>query len=88
MAQTFEHDPAKTRRRPGFATTGEGAGSGGLPAPANDVEAPTVRAQAALTRLCVLCGEPLRGGQHMIRVHGSTIHARCSTTYRNHRARH
>lgn len=33
-------------------------------------------------RLCVLCGGSLRAGQHLIRVHGSTIHARCSTTKR------
>jgi hypothetical protein len=38
------------------------------------------RAGVARTRLCVLCGHPLRAGQHMIRVHGSTIHARCSST--------
>jgi hypothetical protein len=36
-------------------------------------------ASAGRVRLCVLCGGPLRAGQHMIRVHGSTIHARCST---------
>jgi hypothetical protein len=29
-------------------------------------------------RLCILCDRPLRAGQHMLRVHGSTIHARCS----------
>ena len=31
-------------------------------------------------RLCILCDRPLRAGQHMLRVHGSTIHARCSET--------
>jgi hypothetical protein len=35
-------------------------------------------AGAARTRVCVLCGHPLRTGQHMLRVHGSTIHARCT----------
>jgi hypothetical protein len=29
-------------------------------------------------RVCILCGGPLRGGQPMLRVHGTTIHARCS----------
>jgi len=41
-----------------------------------------MRAGVARTRLCVLCGHPLRAGQHMLRVHGSTIHARCSNTGR------
>jgi hypothetical protein len=36
----------------------------------------------ARTRLCILCGRPLRSGQHMLRVHGSTIHARCSSSGR------
>jgi hypothetical protein len=39
-------------------------------------------ASAGKARLCILCGGPLRAGQHMIRLHGSTIHARCSTTKR------
>lgn len=47
-----------------------------LVADANELQ----RAGVARTRLCVLCGHPLRAGQHMIRVHGSTIHARCSST--------
>jgi hypothetical protein len=33
-------------------------------------------------RVCVLCGSPLRSGQHMLRIHGSTIHAQCSDTSR------
>jgi hypothetical protein len=41
-----------------------------------------MRAGIARPRLCVLCGRPLRAGQHMLRVHGSTIHARCSNTGR------
>jgi hypothetical protein len=28
-------------------------------------------------RMCVLCGHPLRTGQHLTRVQGSTVHARC-----------
>jgi hypothetical protein len=32
------------------------------------------------TRICVLCGHPLRAGQRMLRIQGTTIHARCSTT--------
>jgi hypothetical protein len=39
--------------------------------------------QASFTptrRLCVLCGHPLRAGQPILRVHGSTIHARCSNS--------
>ena len=31
-------------------------------------------------RLCILCGGQLRSGQRMLRVHGTTIHARCSST--------
>lgn len=42
-------------------------------------------ASAGRVRLRVLCGGPLRAGQHLIRVHGSTIHARCSTTKRGSR---
>jgi hypothetical protein len=34
------------------------------------------------TRVCVLCGHPLRAGQPMVRIQGSTIHARCSSTGR------
>jgi hypothetical protein len=37
-----------------------------------------VLASAARTRVCILCGHPLRIGQRMLRVHGSTIHARCT----------
>lgn len=29
-------------------------------------------------RSCVLCGMPLRSGQHVLRMHGSTVHARCT----------
>jgi hypothetical protein len=38
------------------------------------------QATAARTRLCVLCGGPLRAGQRILRVHGSTIHARCTSS--------
>jgi hypothetical protein len=64
------------------------------PTPPADLEAPLraqprengslVDADALLLRrvprprLCVLCGGPLRTGQHMLRVHGTTVHARCS----------
>jgi hypothetical protein len=51
-----------------------------LPAPPIGRAEPLMPAFAARTRLCVLCGRPLRAGQHMIRVHGSTIHAQCSST--------
>jgi hypothetical protein len=34
-------------------------------------------------RVCVLCGHPLRAGQPMVRIQGSTIHARCSSTGRS-----
>jgi hypothetical protein len=33
-------------------------------------------------RICVLCGHPLRTGQHLTRVQGSTIHARCRSSSR------
>jgi hypothetical protein len=51
------------------------------PAPA-PIAGELLSASAGRVRLCVLCGGPLRAGQHMIRVHGSTIHARCSSTKR------
>jgi hypothetical protein len=35
------------------------------------------RPRAGRMRLCVLCGEPLRAGQRLTRVQGSTIHMRC-----------
>jgi hypothetical protein len=35
------------------------------------------------TRVCVLCGQPLRAGQPMLRIQGSTIHARCSSASRS-----
>jgi hypothetical protein len=38
--------------------------------------------RVARPRVCVLCGDALRAGQHMLRVHGSTIHARCTNTGR------
>jgi len=37
------------------------------------------RAAAQPLRLCILCGGQLRSGQRMLRVHGTTIHARCSS---------
>lgn len=42
-------------------------------------DADILQTRRAATRLCVLCGRPLRAGQSMLRVHGSTIHARCSS---------
>jgi hypothetical protein len=47
-------------------------------APLIDDAAALRHTAVARPRLCVLCGRPLRAGQHMLRVHGSTIHARCS----------
>jgi len=41
-----------------------------------------VSTRVARPRLCVLCGGELRAGQHMLRVHGSTIHARCTNAGR------
>src|SRR5204862_2698982 len=84
---TFEHDPATTRRWPGFAAAGE-SDARAIPAP--EGLAPHQHAAAprvAVSRLCILCGGPRRAGQHMIRVHGSTIHAHCSATNRDRRAR-
>jgi hypothetical protein len=63
------------------------------PQPSPDVRLPPAappiadnneRALGGVTRvrLCILCGHPLRTGQHMLRVHGSTIHARCNNTRR------
>jgi hypothetical protein len=36
------------------------------------------RQPVARVRLCVLCGSPLRAGQRITRIQGSTVHARCS----------
>jgi hypothetical protein len=43
------------------------------PATAREIDRP----RAARMRFCVLCGEPLRVGQRLTRVQGSTIHVRC-----------
>ncbi len=51
-----------------------------MPAP---IAGELLSASAGRVRLCILCGGPLRAGQHMIRVHGSTIHARCSSAKRS-----
>lgn len=29
-------------------------------------------------RVCPLCREPIRGGQELERMHGTTVHARCT----------
>jgi hypothetical protein len=47
-----------------------------------DVVAELERPQAARVRLCVLCAGPLRPGQRVTRIQGSTIHARCSAVGR------
>jgi hypothetical protein len=52
------------------------------PAAALIADTDSLQANAVRTRLCVLCGRPLRAGQHILRVHGSTIHARCTNTGR------
>jgi hypothetical protein len=39
-------------------------------------------ARAPRPRRCMLCGGALRAGQHMLRIHGSTVHARCTNTER------
>jgi hypothetical protein len=38
------------------------------------------RPGARRARVCILCGHPLRAGQRLLRVHGTTVHARCSDT--------
>ena len=48
-------------------------------APAGDI-AELYGRPAARVRLCVLCGGPLRAGQRITRIQGSTVHARCSAT--------
>jgi hypothetical protein len=37
---------------------------------------------AGKIRVCVLCGHSLVAGQRVVRVHGSTLHARCCSTGR------
>lgn len=66
----IEQLPAEEDR----STSAPGSSGGAIPA------ASPVR--EAKTRLCALCTEPVRAGQPLIRVHGSTIHARCSATSR------
>jgi hypothetical protein len=59
--------------------------------PAHDTQHPPNRhhpesqaASFARTRLCILCGHPVRAGQRLLRIHGSMIHARCSTSRYEH----
>ena len=33
--------------------------------------------RAVERRVCPLCGHPIRGGQRIAHVHGSTVHAAC-----------
>lgn len=33
-------------------------------------------------RRCPLCGDPIRGGQPCISLHGTTVHERCRSTSR------
>jgi hypothetical protein len=63
-----------------LATSGEPSES--PPASSGAIPGASPAARAARTRLCALCSEPLRAGQHLIRVHGNTIHARCTSTTR------
>ncbi len=49
------------------------------PQPADDAD---VLRPLARLRICVLCGHPLRTGQHLTRVQGSTVHARCRSSSR------
>jgi len=48
------------------------------PAPTSIVRPPSEQAGTCV-RLCVLCGAPLRVGQRLLRVHGTTVHARCTS---------
>jgi hypothetical protein len=47
------------------------------PSPTHAQSAAVDPLRAARVRLCVLCGGPLRAGQRVTRVQGSTIHVRC-----------
>jgi hypothetical protein len=38
-----------------------------------------IQPNAIRARRCILCGRPLRAGQHMLRVQDTTVHARCTT---------
>ncbi|HEY1537790.1 MAG TPA: hypothetical protein VGF63_00225 [Solirubrobacteraceae bacterium] len=53
-----------------------------IPTIAAAPDADAAAASAGRIRLCILCGRPVRAGQHILRVHGSTIHARCSVSGR------
>jgi len=75
--------PPIDQPRPGAPTTPQAnldVGARTPPATPLIADADSLRARLTPTRLCILCGRPLRVGQHMLRVHGSTIHARCGSS--------
>jgi hypothetical protein len=88
MAQTPSRDATHSLDRPHRApltrapASAEASLSTHSPAAALIADADSLQPNSVRTRLCVLCGRPLRAGQHILRVHGSTIHARCTNTGR------
>jgi hypothetical protein len=65
-------DPLDPARRPASPATRA------VIHPLPTIASRSLPAKAGRTRLCILCGHPLRAGQSMLRIHGSTIHARCT----------
>ncbi|MEJ7826080.1 MAG: hypothetical protein WKF48_11660 [Solirubrobacteraceae bacterium] len=49
-------------------------------APAADAAEELTAAKDARARSCPLCGGPIRSGQHVKRVYGTTLHALCPRT--------
>ena len=87
MAQTPARDAMHPLDRPHCAqpltpTLASADANLGTHPPPAALNADSLQANVARTRLCVLCGRPLRAGQHILRVHGSTIHARCTNAGR------
>ena len=87
MAQTPARDATRPLNRPpngmppASPTSPDAALRASPPAAARMADVDGLpRPGARRPRVCVLCGRPLRAGQRLLRVHGTTVHARCSDT--------
>ncbi len=90
MPQTHGHQTPPTRSAPSAddhltrhvtSATSSADAQFGSPVPP-PIAAEPISMSGPRLRVCVLCGDPLRAGQHVLRIHGSTIHARCSHSTR------
>ena len=48
--------------------------------PGAPARAPELTSTHVENQWCVLCGRPIRSGQKITHVHGSTVHLRCRST--------